>query len=295
MARNADFFYRGLAGYLAQRTAVTIEPVESVPWQEREQMLDRGEAQIGFICGLPYVRKVDRPNPSLELLAAPVMQGDRYQGRPIYYSDVVVHRDSSFRCFADLRGAAWAYNEPGSQSGYNLVRSHLARLGAAAGYFGRIVEAGAHQVSLRLIIEGAVDAAAIDSAVLELELKLHPELKSHLRVIQTLGPSAVPPAVVSRRVPAALRRRLREALLSMHESMEGRRLLDEALMERYVEIADADYNGIRRMAREAESVSLGREQSEYPPPSLARSEGAAGGAGSKRPARLNRAGLATLD
>jgi len=62
-----------------------------------------GEIDAGFICGLPYV-KLSRQTPApVEVLAAPVLSGDRYLGRPIYFSDVIVHRDSPFRTFADLR------------------------------------------------------------------------------------------------------------------------------------------------------------------------------------------------
>ena len=32
-------------------------------------------------CGLPYVKLARQPSPPVELLAAPVLQGERYQGR----------------------------------------------------------------------------------------------------------------------------------------------------------------------------------------------------------------------
>jgi phosphonate transport system substrate-binding protein len=91
--------------------------------------------------------------------------GACYKDRPVYFSDVVVRRDSKFHTFADLRGASWAYNEPGSHSGYNVVGYHLATLGEGSGYFGQVVESGAHQVSLQMILDGRIDASAIDSLV----------------------------------------------------------------------------------------------------------------------------------
>src|SRR5436190_7389497 len=184
------------------------------------------------------------------------MQGARYEGRPVYFSDVVVRRDSSFQSFADLRGASWAYNEPGSQSGYNLIRCHLARLGERAGYFGRVVEAGAHQASLQMVLSGAVDASAIDSIVLELELKLRPDLAPLLWVVETLGPSPIPPAVVSTRVPTPIRRSLRQVLLEMDQNEAGRRILRAGIVARFVETADAAYDPIRAMAAKAELVHL---------------------------------------
>ncbi|PYS49796.1 MAG: hypothetical protein DMG13_22555 [Acidobacteria bacterium] len=103
----------------------------------------------GRICGLPYVRKKHDEQLNFKLLAAPVIKHRHYGAVPVYYSDVVVHADSSFRSFEDLWGRTWAYNEPGSHSGYNIVRYPLAIRGSGTDFFGRVVESGSHQSSLR--------------------------------------------------------------------------------------------------------------------------------------------------
>jgi ABC-type phosphate/phosphonate transport system substrate-binding protein len=87
-------------------------------------------------------------------------------------------------------------------------------------------------------------------------LELHPELAPRLRVIETRGPSTIPPAVILTSVPEAVRRCLRQALLGMHADEEGRGILSAAMMARFVEIADEEYDDIRRMAVEAERVEL---------------------------------------
>ena len=104
-----------------------------------------GEIDAGFICGLPYVQLTRQVPAPVELLAAPVLRGDRYAGRPIYFSDVIVRRDSPVRTFADLRGRSWAYNDSDSHSGYNLTRHHLVKMGETHGFFARVIEAGYHQ------------------------------------------------------------------------------------------------------------------------------------------------------
>jgi phosphonate transport system substrate-binding protein len=109
------------------------------------------EADAGFVCGLPYVQLARRTAPPIEPLAAPLLQGQRYDGRPIYFSDVIVHRDSPCRTFADLRGCSWSYNERHSQSGYGIMRHHLVRLGETDGYFAKVVEAGWHERSIRMV------------------------------------------------------------------------------------------------------------------------------------------------
>src|SRR5262249_40931108 len=116
------------------------------------------EADAAFVCGLPYVELTRRPNPPVEPLAAPVLRGDRYGGRPVYFSDVVVRRDTPFHRFADLRGCTWSYNERDSHSGYGVTRYWLVRLRETNGFFGRVVEAGFHERSLRLVAAAEVDA-----------------------------------------------------------------------------------------------------------------------------------------
>jgi phosphonate transport system substrate-binding protein len=129
MAENSETTCREIAGYVAGRLGIVVEFVDNIPWQERESLFDRGDIQVLWICGLPYVRKSDLGEPPLDLLAAPVAEGDRYENKPLYFSDIVVHRDSEFHAFADLRGASWAYNESRSHSGYNVIRHYLATLG----------------------------------------------------------------------------------------------------------------------------------------------------------------------
>jgi phosphonate transport system substrate-binding protein len=256
-AESEDSHCRSIARYLAGRLGLRIEFVGDVPWRERERMLDAGEIQAGWICGLSYVWRADRPpGAPIELLAAPVMSAPRYAGRPVYFSDVVVRRSSRFRFFEDLRGAIWAYNEPNSHSGYNAVRDHLAALGETAGYFRRVIESGAREMTLCMILDGQIDASAIDSTVLESAVQRFPAIRSRLRVVETLGPSPVPPWVVLRTLPQELRSALRTELLTMHLDPQGSAVLARAQMSHFATVADQDYDPIRRMAQEAERVAL---------------------------------------
>jgi phosphonate transport system substrate-binding protein len=243
-----------IAEHLSSRLGISTEFVASMPWQERDRLLDQGQIHVGWICGLPYVRKADRDPPAVQLLAAPVMRAPRYRKRPIYFSDVVVRRNSSHHTFGDLRGASWAYNEPHSQSGYNVTRYHLATQGETSGYFGRVVQAGSHLRALRMVLDRRVDAAAIDSTVLELELQNRPDLEGQIRIIQTLGPSPIPPWVVANSVPPDLREAIRGVFLQMHEDPEGQMILAEGQMDRFVRVEDRDYDAIREMAQKAQEV-----------------------------------------
>ena len=249
-----DFFIRDVADYLSRHVVTTLV-VQKGTWDEREAKLDAGEIDMGWICGAPYVEKIARGVP-LKILAAPVMQHPRYQNRAIYFSDVVVRADSNFRTFEDLRGTRWAYNEKNSHSGYHIVRYFMATHNLDGNFFGRALESGAHQNSIEMILGGEVDAAAIDSTVLEMMFANNSSLYTRLRVIETLGPSPMPPFVVGAHVPSEIRAQIQNALIIMHETEQGRRILARAQMARFAAVSDADYDAIREMLRVAHQIQF---------------------------------------
>ena len=254
-AANADPSIAAIADYLARSLGLPVTFADAPRWQDREVLFDRGEAQIAWLCGLVYVEKREAGAP-IDLLAAPVMDGSHYAGRPVYFSDVVVRVESPLRVFTDLRGASWAYNNLGSHSGYNITRYHLAKLGADGSFFGRVVESGAHQRSLAMILAGEIDASAIDSTVLETELLLRPEIAGQIRIIDRFGPSPIPPWVVRREVSPALAAEIRRCFVEMRTDRAGAALLAQSQMLRFAPVADSDYDPIRRMAALAEQVML---------------------------------------
>jgi phosphonate transport system substrate-binding protein len=216
---------------------------------------EQDEHEVCFVCSLPYVTFERRGISPAVPVAAPVLRGERYGGRPIYFSDVIVHRDSPFRAFADLRGRSWAYNEPLSHSGYGITRYHLLRMGETNGFFGRVVEAGFHETAIRMVADGQVDGSAIDSQVLAVALRDDPSLRASLRVIDALGPSTIQPVAVSKRVPGTLREAIREVLVTMGAD-GAREPLEDALVERFVPVDPSSYDDIRMMVDACEAAGF---------------------------------------
>ena len=203
--------------------------------------------EVCFVCSLPYVEFERRGIAPAVPIAAPVLQGDRYAGRPIYFSDVIVHRDSPFTSFLDLRGRSWAYNEPLSHSGYGITRYHLLQLGETHGFFGEVIEAGFHEESVRRVAAREVDASAVDSQVLAVMLRDDPSLARSLRVIDALGPSTIQPIAVSKRVPPKLRAEVQRVVTTMHEDQAARERLAVGMVERFVPVDASSYDDIRMM------------------------------------------------
>jgi phosphonate transport system substrate-binding protein len=244
--------YEHIARYIGEKVG---HPITLRVGQSFEEFAE-GQIDVAFICGLPYVRMTRQFTCSIELLAAPVLVGKRYQHKPFYFSDVIVRHESPYTCFDELRGCIWAYNERTSHSGCNLVCYSLLERGKSFDYFGETVKSGSHLRSLDMVLEGKADATAIDSHLLDVLRSRDEELAARLRVVDVLGPSSIPPMVVSKRLDDELKCKLREALVTMHLEDCGASGLREGLIERFVTVADDDYGDLRGMLERVERVAF---------------------------------------
>ena len=216
-----------------------------------------GEVDAAFLCGLPYVRLADRDPRPLTAIAAPVLAGRRYGGRPMYFSDVIVRRDDPARTLEDLPGRAFAYNEETSYSGWLVVWHHLGLRGPRPGFtLSPTLRTGSHQASIAAVSDGQADWAAIDSQVLAITVRNEPRLAARLRVLESLGPSPVPPFVARTAIPEAVRKGMAEALRDAAGFAFARGALAGAGITGFVEACDADYDPIRLVAGSSRYAGL---------------------------------------
>ena len=252
LAPNMLVTYQAIADAVGSRLGATVELVVETDYETCINDVN----DVCFVCSLPYVI-YDRQGLSPAVpIAAPVLTGERYAGRPIYFSDVIVHRDSRFESFLDLRGASWSFNEPMSQSGYGITRYHLVSIGETSGFFSEVIEAGFHETAIEMVRNREVDASAIDSQVLAVAMRQDPTLSDDLVVIEALGPSTIQPVAVTKRFPESLRSEIRDVLVDVHTDPTMRPFLDHGLIERFSAVGPEDYDDIRQMLAACEAAGF---------------------------------------
>jgi phosphonate transport system substrate-binding protein len=247
-----EHVYEAIARMVGDRLGMSTELVVEDDYENcRNDVND-----ICFVCSLPYILFEREGESPAVPVAAPVLVGTRYMDKPIYFSDVIVRIDSPARNFLDLRGKSWAFNERFSQSGYGITRYHLASIGETNGFFSQVVDAGFHETSIRMVAAGDIDASAIDSQVLAIEMRNHPALADSIKVIDALGPSTIQPLVVSKRFDASFHRDVAAILADLHLDPEGRQILDEGGISRWVAVGPSDYDDIRSMIEVCERAGF---------------------------------------
>jgi len=197
----------GLATHLLFETRI------SGPLEGDAEPFTSGVADVGFVCA-PSFRWL-RERSAVELLPVAVPSDPRSQGRPVYFSDVIVPAESEARTMGDLVNAEWACNDTHSLSGFFAVQE---RLGKVAGANPRFRFTGSHLQSIALIAGGVAQAAAIDSNVLRLELAKRPELATKIRIVDAWGPRPMQPTIVRSTLDVRLRQAIAAALLSMERT-----------------------------------------------------------------------------
>lgn len=244
--------YDDISNYLGMKLDRKVEFVSGFSYSTINTMFESGMADVGFVCGLPYVMNRDKSQPDIELLLAPIMKDARYKDKPVYYSYVIVHKDSKLDSFSALKGRRFVYNDEISNSGYNMPRAHLIDLGETSVFFSKVIRSGSHEESIRLVALGKADVSAVDSLVYDYDLIKNPEYARQTKIIKTLGPAGIPPIVISTKTPLSLRNRIRDIFLKMKDDPAGKIILDKALVDRFTIVDDSNYDGIRKMKKQAQ-------------------------------------------
>jgi phosphonate transport system substrate-binding protein len=248
--------YRELVVYLAEKTGVPYEVVTGLGYGPMVEMLKSGGVEYGFVCACPELVAGDAASPSVAILAGPVSKGSRYGGKPIFFSDLIVRKDSAMESLQALATRTYVYNGDLSLAGYTMPRSHLVDLGLTHGFFGKVLRSGSHQASIRMVAEGLADASYVSSLVLDHDRDKGYAHATAVRVIESLGPSPAPPVVASSRTPVAERERFQRYLVAMHQDPRGRQILDKVLLERFAVVTNQDYEPVRAMEKRAKDAGF---------------------------------------
>lgn len=248
--------YRKIADYVAAKSGIKCEFVTGLAYETINGMLADGTVDAAFVCGLPYVIERDKAEPTVTLLAAPIMKAERYGGKPKYFSDLIVRKDGPIQSMADLKGKVYVYNDELSNSGYNMPRHLLVEMGETKGFFGKVLRSGSHEESIRMVAEGQADASFVDSLVLDYDRAKGLGYADKVRVIQTRGPAGICPVVGATKISEERRQKVAEILIGMANDPEGRKILDEALVDRFVKVDDSNFDDIRQMKKAAEDANF---------------------------------------
>ena len=234
-------YYRQILDYIGDKLGRKVQLIQRKTYGEINELFGEGQIDLAFICSGPYVAGKERYG--FEALAIPQVRGS-----PFYQSYLIVNKDSLFNKLEDLRGRVFAFTDPESNTGRLVPTYWLVQLGEMPEtFFGKIIYTYSHDNSILAVARLLVDGASIDGQIWEYYNKRSPIHTSRTRIIRKSEPFGNPPMVASPYLPTQQKERIRQFLLSMHRDPEGKRILNELMIDRFMAPKEEWYDPIRRM------------------------------------------------
>jgi ABC-type phosphate/phosphonate transport system substrate-binding protein len=226
---------------------------------DRRELLCSDDWLLSQTCG--YVAAgVGRS--AVQIVATPCYDAPGCEGTD-YRSFVVVRQAHPARCLADLRGATCAVDDALSHSGLNCLRALVYPAARDGRFFGAVSVSGSHVDSLAMVQDGSADTAAIDCVLLAL-LRDHADPRADgLRIIASTAPSAAPPFVTRKNLPARDLQALRQALAALVADPEAKAACAAVRLAGFVQRPLGDYMAM--LAWQQQAVDAGYRELELPP------------------------------
>jgi phosphonate transport system substrate-binding protein len=248
--KETSVYYRQVLNYIGGKLGREIQLIQRKTYGEVNELFGKGQIDLAFICSGPYAATKEKYG--FEALATPLVRG-----KPFYQSYLIVNTDSPFQKLEDLRERVFAFTDPESNTGRLVPVYWLSQMGESPeSFFGKTIYTYSHDNSILAVAKGLVDGAAIDGHIWEYYNDKNPENTSTTRIIRKSAPYGNPPVVVSDRLPIQEKIRIRQLLISMHLNPAGKKILDELMIDSFVEPKEEWYDPIRRMK---ETLSLAEE------------------------------------
>lgn len=234
--------------YLEYKMGRKVEFVLRKSYREVMDLLDSGTIEFAWICGYPYIQT--RKPESLQLLSVPI-----YRGAPRYHSYIIVHHDSPYKRFSDLKGKIFAFSDPDSNSGFLYPLALMTEKGEKPEtFFRQTFFTFNHAETVQAVSEQVADGGAVDSYIWEYLAIFEPDITEKTRIIKTSPGFGFPPIVSRIGVNTSTVKLMKNTLEHMDEDSAGKKLLARLKLDGFGHYSDSLFNDIRAMAKTIQRV-----------------------------------------
>jgi phosphonate transport system substrate-binding protein len=227
--------------YLEQQLGISVKLKQTFSYAETVDLLVEEKVQMAYLGPLTYIEAKER-NPNIEPIVAHI---EKRTGRPWYNSVIVVKADSGIDTLKDLVGVRFGFVSPSSTSGFLMPTSHFQEIGINPKRDFAVIEyAGGHDKNIMALINGKVDAIAIEYPTY-IEFQIENKLPSQqYKIIWKSDPIPNAPMVILSQLPADLKIELKKALIDAPDGLVGVNGIESS---GYTLVSDEDYEAIRVM------------------------------------------------
>ncbi len=234
-----------LGAYLERATGDKVTFVPATDYAATVEGLAAGKLDLVWYGGFTFVQARKRTGNAIPLV--------QREEDARFHSKILVPADSKAKALQDLKGGSFAFGSPSSTSGHLMPRYFLMQNGIQPDKdFSRVAFSGAHDVTVRWVEAGKVDAGAVNESIWQKmvdEKKVDP---AKVRVLWTTPEFHDYNWTVRGDLDPKLVEKLRAAFLALDPANpEQKAILDLQRTRRFVPTSPENYRAIEEAARAA--------------------------------------------
>jgi len=238
--------YEPLADYLSRKSGTRIQ-LKVLPRYGNIISNFRDSGLDGAFFG-SFTYALAHETIGVSVIARPVADDNS----STYHGLIFVRKDSGIRTIADMKGKRFVFVDRATTAGYLLPLEyfHLGGVKRYQTYFRETYFAGTHEDAILDVLHRKADAGAAKNTVFDRLARKDRRIAEELVILKRSPDVPENGLALKKEIEEAVRTRIGDTLLSMHEDPEGAEILKRFGAIRFIPTTDRDYDPVFRYARE---------------------------------------------
>lgn len=226
-----------LVGYIEKKTGIKINLKSLTRYGNIINNFLFEDLDAAFLGSFTYT--LAHTKLGVEAIARPV---DIY-GISSYHGLIFVRKGSGIKSAKEMKGKVFAFVDKATTAGYLFPLAYFKKQGVEdySTYFKETYFTGTHQDAIYDVLDRKADIGAAKNTVFNRISTKDPRLKSELDILEKSIDVPENGLAVRKDLDTSIKNRLRETLLNMHNDPEGKIVLKNFGVQRYIETTDNDY------------------------------------------------------
>ncbi len=235
-----------LTKYLERTVGMKVDFVPVNDYPAAVEALVNKQVELVWFGGFTYVQAQIRSGGKI----IPIAQREEDTN---FRSVFITQTNSGIKRLTDLKGKQVSFGSQSSTSGHLMPRSFLLEAGIDPDKdFKRVAYSGAHDATIAAVVNGRVDAAALDITVWRKFVSENKVDTTKVDVFFTTPPYFNYNWSVHADMPAPLREKITAALLNLNmNNPEGKEILTLNRATKYIPTKPENYKGLENAGRSA--------------------------------------------
>lgn len=247
--------YEYIADYLSRKLNLNVRTKILSNYGEICDAFLEGKADAGFFGSFSYV--LTHTKAAVVPIARPVWP----DGSSTYSGYMFVRKDSGIKTVEDMKGKRIALVHKATTAGYIFQLAYFKKHGIESieKYFSKIYFTGSHDASAWAVYMGEADVGGGKNHIFNALSREYPDFKEQMTILSESFQVPSNGLVVRKDLDPALKKQLRDLLLNLNKTEEGKRVLEGFGAKRFIKTKDEDYAPLYRIVEK-----LGIDLKNYP-------------------------------